>query len=414
MPRSEPLEVEENKLNQNTINGWLYPLIPALAGAAGLLALAGLTPFSIGGAVILLLVGGVLGKMLTARLQAAVDAASAACAEASRGACEAEIKAYFGDLGRLGTDVAPLWATQIDTARQQTEEGMTGVTNRFVGIVSSLEAADQSAIMSVGFPDDVEGVVSVFAKSEQNLSVVVQSLRDVQARSDELLRGVGGLLKYIDQLKEMAVSVSSIADQTNLLALNAAIEAARAGEAGRGFAVVADEVRKLSNLSGETGRKITERIQQINDAVGVAFGNAEKSASQDAQVLNRSEEVIHSVLDQFRGVTASLVESATILHESGLQVKREVAESIVQLQFQDRVSQILAHVRDSILSLQTYLQQSEERYHNHGQFVAADLSSLLNELERSYATNEERSNHGQKSGKTSGKPAPADDEITFF
>ncbi|MDP1897052.1 MAG: methyl-accepting chemotaxis protein, partial [Sulfurimicrobium sp.] len=100
---------------------------------------------------------------------------------------------------------------------------------------------------------------------------VIESLRAALKHSDELQDSVGGLVQYIDQLKEMAASVADIADRTNLLALNAAIEAARAGEAGRGFAVVADEVRKLSNLSGETGRRISEKIKGISQAINASF-----------------------------------------------------------------------------------------------------------------------------------------------
>ncbi|WP_414691097.1 methyl-accepting chemotaxis protein, partial [Noviherbaspirillum sp.] len=92
-----------------------------------------------------------------------------------------------------------------------------------------------------------------------------------------MLDKVRCLEQFVDELKAMADDVKTIAAQTNLLALNAAIEAARAGETGRGFAVVAKEVRNLSTLSGDTGKRIAEKVQVISDAILGACQVAQES-----------------------------------------------------------------------------------------------------------------------------------------
>ncbi|HJV84506.1 MAG TPA: methyl-accepting chemotaxis protein, partial [Noviherbaspirillum sp.] len=189
------------------------------------------------------------------------------------------LQAYFSSRDAFGASIAPVWAGQIGSSMAQMESAVSALTGRFSGIVDRLEqtvrVASGATDASINSHDN--GLVAVFASSEAELGSVVSSLKSAMSSKAAMLDKVRCLEQFVDELKAMADDVKTIAAQTNLLALNAAIEAARAGETGRGFAVVAKEVRNLSTLSGDTGKRIAEKVQVISDAILGACQVAQES-----------------------------------------------------------------------------------------------------------------------------------------
>ena len=389
----------------------LFPLMPAITGAVAILMLDGVTLGAMMAAVILMLLAYVSAVLLARRHNLHVQEVIVALETSHQAACRADADSFMNGLGKLEDSVTSVWVRNIETGRVQSEEALLEITARFAGIASNIDQAVKASSLSAESVDNEHGLVAVMASSEAQLQAVIGSLRTALGHGSTLLSDVGQLVQFIDQLREMAAFVANIADQTNLLALNAAIEAARAGEAGRGFAVVADEVRKLSTLSKDTGGRISEKVEVISKAISHAFDVAEKNSVEDAASVKNSEIAIRKVLDDFHAVTQGLTESAGILRRASKDIKKDVAESLVQLQFQDRVSQILTHVRDNIAAFPSYLKQGEEHYQRYGRLTAINWAGLSQELEHSYATTEERTNHR---GQSSRKNAAANNEITFF
>jgi methyl-accepting chemotaxis protein len=304
---------------------------------------------------------------------------------------------------RLAAELLPVWSGHIESARGQMETAVSALAQRFGGIVAQVQ---QTARMSEASTDaGSSGLGAAFATGETKLGEVVASLRAAMAEKAEMLAKIKQLEQFIGELRDMAADVARIAQQTNLLALNAAIEAARAGEQGRSFAVVAQEVRMLSTRSGETGQLIATKVATISAAIEAAVAVAAQSAQSEQRSLTHSQVTIESVLDELRKVTDALAANAAELRNGRDYLQGQISEALVHLQFQDRVGQILSHVRHSIDHL-------PERLTNAHGLQPADVSSLLDELQRTYAMADERVVHH---GRAAAAPVPQPaDEITFF
>lgn len=320
-----------------------------------------------------------------------------------------EVEQFFAGLDELEQEITSLWARQIDSVRGDGNRAVTELSQRFSVIVDKLGQAVEASEHSAGSDHGSRGLGAVFAHSESSLNAVTGSLRTAMGRGDEMLGSVANLAQFIERLREMAVSVSSIARQTNMLAINATIEAAHAGDAGRGFAVVANEVRNLSALSDETGREMGQQVEAISTAIHAAIAGAEAFTREDAASVANAEASIGDVLAMFRRVTGEMAHSAEALRGTGAEIRGEVAEALVLLQFQDRTSQILDHVHSNIQAFPACLHRSGEAYRQGGHLAAIDWTQLRRELESSYATLQEHHTHAAGS-----ETAAGGDDVTFF
>ena len=399
-------------MNNQQRPGWprTYPLALGLAGAGAVLFAGGTGASGLALAAVLAGAGAAAGWHLGGRWRASLGAAAATAGAAARAECSDAIAAYMAGRARFGEQLIPVWAGHIENSRLQMESAISSLAGRFSGIVDKLDqAVKASGSASASVEDGDHGLVAVFAKGEKELDSVVASLKSAMTSKAAMLGKVQGLDQFIAELQKMAADVASIAKQTNLLALNAAIEAARAGETGRGFAVVADEVRKLSTRSGETGERIAEKVAVISQAIVSTCRTAGESMRHEDAAMHASEAAIGAVLADFRNVTEALVASSGLLKNESLGIKSEVAEALVQLQFQDRVSQIMSHVQSNIEGLPAVLEENSRQAGSTGLPVPLDDAGLLGELEKTYAMAEERALHG---GDTA--VAKQEQEITFF
>jgi methyl-accepting chemotaxis protein len=292
----------------------------------------------------------------------------------------------------------PIWSRQIETSRKQTEDAIVALSERFSAIVQRIDGA-----LSAGSGSQQPQVAAEAQRSRGDLALVVDALKAIQLSRNQLVEQIRLLTTYTAELHKMATQVDEIGFRTNMLSLNAAIEAAHAGESGKGFAVVATEVRALSNAARDTGKQITKKVGVINDALAEIGRTNEEVAARDDAAVQAADQRISAVLARFESSTAALTESAQRSLTESSAIKEEICESLVQLQFQDRVSQILAQVVASMTDF------SEQAVHSGAAATAQLAREHADQMMSTYTTEEQRLNH-------EGVTAAAVEEsaVTFF
>jgi len=157
----------------------------------------------------------------------------------------------------------------------------------------------------------------------ETLDIIVESINNVSQDEQHISAQMHDLSEQTAQIRSIIEMIKDIADQTNLLALNAAIEAARAGEHGRGFAVVADEVRKLAERTQKSLGEIDATISVVVQSVSNASENI-KDNSQKVIDLNENAIKISSLANKTKEKTAKSLEITNVAYEKTLSITQEI------------------------------------------------------------------------------------------
>ncbi len=204
-----------------------------------------------------------------------------------------------------------------------------------------LSAAKQAELSSVSGKDSVDQTIAA-------ISTLAVTLQDAGQKVDSMALSSKEITSVLEVIK-------SIAEQTNLLALNAAIEAARAGEQGRGFAVVADEVRTLAGRTQQSTEQIQRMIQTLTEASQSSVKSVQHCLSQvdhtvslakrsdellniitgEAQSVARSADIMAGSLEQQRHASAEMAQGAQYLNDSAaaqMQRSEKVKQSTTQIE----------------------------------------------------------------------------------
>ena len=240
-------------------------------------------------------------------------------------------------------------STELAAQIEQSERGAAEQAARVTETATAMEEMNSTVLevaRNAGNASEVSA--STREKAEHGAAVVqevVASIQGVQEASVALKNDMAALDDNARAISQIMAVISDIADQTNLLALNAAIEAARAGEAGRGFAVVADEVRKLAEKTMASTTDVGNAIKAIQDSaaksmdqVDLTVGNIEKAtelAIRSGDALREIVGMVDDTADQVRGIAAASEQqsaSSEEINKSIMQVNTIAGETASAMQ----------------------------------------------------------------------------------
>ena len=208
-------------------------------------------------------------------------------------------------------------------------------------------------------------------KATQGAEVVGRSLEAMRAseqKAFELREAMGDLDNQAQSIGKIMTTIEDIADQTNLLALNAAIEAARAGEAGRGFAVVADEVRKLAEKTMHATKEVSDSILSIQRVAGLNV----KSVEEAVQGLDHASSLAGESGSALGDIVTSTNQSAGQIQSIATAAEEQAATSEEINKSIDEINAIAGQTDELAEASLAAIRRLEE--------LAVSLSGLINEL----------------------------------
>ncbi|MDK9694275.1 MAG: methyl-accepting chemotaxis protein [Sulfurimonas sp.] len=224
-----------------------------------------------------------------------------------------------------------------------------------------LDAIEES---SITVTEDLKNTFSVLDNFVNELDAVVQAIEEGSQNQQDLALKVSSLTEQARNIKNVLAIISDIADQTNLLALNAAIEAARAGEHGRGFAVVADEVRKLAERTQRSLSEISANVNLITQNVIEIAEETQKTSNNMNNIANSAQELIASSQETKENLSITANRSHEAMHQSTYIATKtkelmEEMEQIIEISRKNTEHRNLVDEAASKLSMDANRLQSE-------------------------------------------------------
>lgn len=285
----------------------------------------------------------------------------------------------------LVQEVLPVWQRQVEAAREHAEKSTSSILEAFASIDHQLDEAVRLTEQSTTELSQ-NSVTELIETNDDALALLLAPLRRAVAERDAALDQIEKIASAVDDLRQCAVRVKQLARRTNMVALNASVEATRVGELGAGFAVVASEVRALAQQSTDDASLMLTRTNQLEEQLAGQRLAASIKDSSDAELEAQAEAAARSAIGGLVRSVGEVRRSTQGLKEASAAVRNEVERVLMGFQSQDRLSQMLAGITTDMQRLSDWLVDD-------GDLGAAQAADWLARLESSYTMDEQRHQH---------------------
>ena len=301
-----------------------------------------------------------------------------------------------------------LLAGQLNSIVEQTEKAAYDITSRLVTIDEVVTELNGFVAKTSAETDTIAAESEGRTKENQHLIAHLETfILQRMSETEQDVARVEQAIKEAQSLQSLVELIKHIAGQTNLLALNAAIEAARAGEAGRGFAVVADEVRKLSGETESAVKKISQGINSVVSVIETQFKDklANTDISDEKAELERFASQLGQLGQSYEELTAHEHAVLNSINASSKRLADMFMDAVASVQFQDVTRQQIEHVTEGLQHIndQAHVLANHIESNGQGQPIT-QLKTKMDDLYSRYVMDNQRTTH--QSVMTGNKPAP--------
>jgi methyl-accepting chemotaxis protein len=302
-----------------------------------------------------------------------------------------------GELKQFGTfnDVV---RGQLGTIVNETEKAAFDITSRLQAIDETITRMSQ--LVDSSTQETNELIAASEARIGQNRQLIERLDSYIAQRVNESETDQQRIAKVVSEarsLTKLVDLIKSISGQTNLLALNAAIEAARAGEAGRGFAVVADEVRKLSGEADKAVGQINQGIQRVASSIETQFQDklAHSNIEAEREALQSFSGQLNELGRDYQEMSQHDAEVLSRVREASQELSSMFMDALASVQFQDVTRQQIEQVINALQRLDGHAGLLADRLaqFDDPNFELRPLAQHLDEIYSSYVMSSQRDTH---------------------
>lgn len=242
----------------------------------------------------------------------------------------------------------------IITSFQGLDSQSRSQINLVTGLLSQMTTSDDKTEVMRSFREEATDMITMF----------VGSIDTMSEGSQHMVHAMNTMSLNIKEIEKLIGEIDGISSQTNLLALNASIEAARTGEAGRGFSVVADEVRALSQRSGQFSSEIRKNYREIEKTMGDARTIVGKMASTDLSLTLNTKGRMDEMMSEMEAANENIATKMQDISSISGKITEDVGLALQSMQFEDMTNQLLSHLNKRIETLRVFSTSSSSLRHD--------------------------------------------------